>query len=115
MLSDTRETLSMLQQGQAALKDNLPLIMENFKGFAESVTQDGLLSKKEKELIAVAVAVGIRCQPCIANHVKRALECGASVQEILESCSVAVMMGGGPAVAYTSYVVKALKELGAEV
>ena len=28
----------------------------------------------------------------------------------MEACSVAIMMGGGPSIAYTSYVVQALKD-----
>lgn len=63
LLNDTEKTLSMLQEGQAALKNNLPGVMEKFMGFAGAVLQEGILSKKEKELIAVAVAVGIHCQP----------------------------------------------------
>lgn len=35
------------------------------------------------------------------------------MEEILEACSVAIMMGGGPGIAYTSYVIKALKDYGA--
>jgi AhpD family alkylhydroperoxidase len=65
---------------------------------------------KTKELIAVAVAVGIRCQPCIVHHVKLALEQKATAAEILEACCVAITMGGGPSIAYTSYVVQALKD-----
>lgn len=38
---------------------------------------------------------------------------GATVEEILEACSVAIMMGGGPGIAYSSYVVKVLQDYGA--
>jgi alkylhydroperoxidase/carboxymuconolactone decarboxylase family protein YurZ len=62
-LNETKKILSLLQEGQAALKNNLPEVMEKFMGFAGALTQEGILSKKEKDLIAVAVAVGIHCQP----------------------------------------------------
>jgi alkylhydroperoxidase/carboxymuconolactone decarboxylase family protein YurZ len=61
-LNDTEKNLALLQQGQQALAKNLPDVMKNFKGVSESVMQDGALSKREKGLIAVAVAVAIHCE-----------------------------------------------------
>ncbi|MDH7576826.1 MAG: carboxymuconolactone decarboxylase family protein [Bacillota bacterium] len=113
MLNETQAVLSQLQEGQAQMARYLPGILEQFHALARSISQERTLTPKFKELIAVAVAVAIRCQPCIAHHVKRALEQGATTAEILEACSVAVMMGGGPSIAYSSYVVKALKDFGA--
>jgi len=104
------EMIRLLQDGQGAIKEYLPGVLENFMGVTQSVLKQELIPPKTKELMAVAVAVGIRCQPCIANHVKRALEQGATAAEIMEACSVAIMMGGGPSIAYTSYVVQALKD-----
>ena len=46
------KTLAMLQEGQAALKNNLPGVMEKFQGFAGAVLQEGILSKEK---------VGFRC------------------------------------------------------
>ena len=61
-LNDTEKNLALLQQGQQALAKSLPDIMKDFKGFTESILQDGVLSKKEKELIAIAVGVAIHCE-----------------------------------------------------
>jgi alkylhydroperoxidase/carboxymuconolactone decarboxylase family protein YurZ len=61
-VNDTEKNLALLQQGQQALAKNLPEMMKNFKGVSEAVLQDGVLSKKEKELIAVAVGVAIHCE-----------------------------------------------------
>lgn len=111
--SESDNILCLIQKGQKFLKDKAPDVMDNFQALSQSVTKEGQFSPKYKEIIAVAIAVSIRCQPCIVNHVKRALEAGATAEEIMESCSVAVMMGGGPAIAYTSYVVQSLKDFGA--
>lgn len=61
-MNDTEKNLALLQQGQQALAKNFPEMMKNFKGVSEAVLQDGVLSKKEKELIAVAVGVAIHCE-----------------------------------------------------
>ena len=61
-MSDAQEKISMLQQGQKVLKEKLPGVMNNFMGISQSVMQDGKLSKREKQLIAIAVTVAIHCE-----------------------------------------------------
>jgi len=112
-VKETQALLKQLEEGQEQISRHFPEVLEAFRKLGQEVFAEKNLSPKVKELIAVAVAVAIRCQPCIANHVKKALDQGATVPEILEACSVAIVMGGGPGIAYTSYVVKALKDLGA--
>ena len=76
--------------------------------------KDGALSARTKELICVAIGVVSRCSFCIASHVKKALQLGATRGEILEAGFVAVKMGGGPAMAYLSQVIAACDEFGAK-
>ncbi len=109
-MNESLKTLKQLQEGQEALQETLPGVMDDFRSLSQSIIALELIPLKMKELIAIAVAVGIRCQPCIVHHVKGALNQGATAAEILEACSVAITMGGGPAIAYTSYVVQALKD-----
>jgi len=108
--NESLDMIKLLQEGQGAIREYLPGVLENFMDLTQSTMKQELIPPKFKELMAVAVAVGIRCQPCIVNHVKRALDQGATAAEIMEACSVAIMMGGGPSIAYTSYVVQALKD-----
>ncbi|HDN82781.1 MAG TPA: carboxymuconolactone decarboxylase family protein [Candidatus Altiarchaeales archaeon] len=75
-----------------------------------SVEEDGALPSKTKRLIALALAVATGCEWCIALHTKGALDAGATKDEIIEACFVAVLMGGGPALMYTQLVLKAIEE-----
>ena len=59
----------------------------------------------------MAIAVASQCDGCIAFHVDHALEAGASAQEIQEALSVAVLMGGGPALVYATHAIDAVSEL----
>lgn len=110
--TESDHVLNLIQEGQDFIKKNTPEVFDNFQSFLQSVRKEDVLSPKFKELIALAIAVRIRCQPCIISHVKNAVAQGATVAEIMEACNVAIMMGGGPAVAYTSYVIQALKDFG---
>jgi AhpD family alkylhydroperoxidase len=91
---------SPLDAGREKLSAGLPQVMKNFSQFRDSVIGDAALTAKQKELIAVGISVAIRCSPCISNHVARAWQLGAGKSEIMEAISVAILMGGGPALAY---------------
>jgi AhpD family alkylhydroperoxidase len=71
---------------------------------------DGALSTKVKELMCLAIGIGVHCDGCIAYHVHDALKAGASRQEVIEAIAVAVMMGGGPASVYGALAMEALDQ-----
>lgn len=82
-----------------------------FMKFLRSVCKDSdALDCKTKELMSIALSVACRCEWCIAFHVKNALEAGATRQEIMESCFVAVVMCGGPGLMYMKPVMDAIDE-----
>ncbi len=82
--------------------------------FVKQAEKPGALTTKTKELISIALGVAAHCSFCIAFHVKNAIAEGATKKEILESCLVAGLMGGGPAIAYIRYAVDACDQFGAE-
>jgi AhpD family alkylhydroperoxidase len=59
--------------------------------------KDGTPSLRDKELIALAIAVHATCAPCIRLHVRKCLDAGATRDQMIEEVSVAVMIGSGPA------------------
>ncbi|QOR33843.1 carboxymuconolactone decarboxylase family protein [Clostridium sp. 'deep sea'] len=66
----------------------------------------GAMDVKTKELISVAIGAFSRCEYCIVYHVFKALEAGATPEEIMEAAMVAVAFGGGPSMAYTVTLLK---------
>jgi len=85
-------------------------VAEGFTAIHKAASEDGVISSKHKELIALAIAITIRCEGCIACHIKTALEQSASEKEIIETIGVAIAMGGGPSVVYGEKAYKAMKE-----
>ncbi len=79
-----------------------------FLSLEEKAFSDGALSKKQKELMALAISIVTKCEPCMEWHTGQALTAGASDEEIYEAIDVAVEMGGGPAAAYARYALNAL-------
>ena len=96
----------------AEMTTQIPEVMNAVTKLHGEVVKDGALSAKTKELMMVGIAVSIRCEYCLWKHVPEAVKLGATRQEILEAVSTAIVMAGGPSVAYGSVVVlEILKEL----
>ena len=52
----------------------------------------------------------VRCKYCVEIHVEKTLKVGAAKEEIFEAATVAILMGGVPAMTYVSEVKDALDE-----
>jgi AhpD family alkylhydroperoxidase len=108
-----KETLAEFQKYMPKVREAIPEVVDDFvKKLMPDVLKPGVLSTKEKELIALGIAVHATCDYCIAIHVKKCFEAGATREEIAEACGVAVLMGGGPSLTYSAFVFKAIEELG---
>jgi len=67
----------------------------------------GALDSKTKELLAVAISVAVRCDPCITYHVEGARKHGATREEIAETLGLAIYMGAGPSAMYAAQALEA--------
>lgn len=85
--------------------------MQAFQGIMKAVAKDGALSSKIKELMALAIAISGRCEGCIVFHVQNAIRHGASREEVVDTISVAIEMGGGPSTVYGGKALAAFDEL----
>lgn len=92
------------------LEIELPETMAGFDKMQRSHSMDGALPAKTKELVALGISIVAKCEGCMTIHVQHALNAGATRTEIMEVVSVAIMMGGGPAVVYACQVLEALDE-----
>jgi len=84
------------------LNDILPETAEAFGNMRDSIFENGVLDRKNKELIAIASSVLMRCQFCVNVHSQRALSHGASKQEIAEAIAVAMFVAAGSQIGWTN-------------
>jgi AhpD family alkylhydroperoxidase len=82
--------------------------LDAFGAFNNKVLEEGAISKKNKELIAVACAHITHCPYCIDGHTKRAKEMGATDEEIAEAIFVATAMAAGASMAHSNIAMKVL-------
>jgi AhpD family alkylhydroperoxidase len=79
------------------LRRAIPGVYESFASLHSEALDDGALSTKVKELIALAIAVSKGCDGCIASHARGAARAGATTEEAAEALGVAILMDGGTA------------------
>jgi len=105
-----------LDEERVRLRDKfiktLPDLMAPEQGVLDVVYKDGALSTKVKRLMSLAMALGVGCTNCILGQTERALEAGATKDEVLETLSVVVSMRGTTGMAESLRVIKLLEELG---
>jgi AhpD family alkylhydroperoxidase len=63
------------------------------KFYKESYFAPSALDAKTKELIAIGCSLIARCEGCIEGHIKKALELGATKEEISDAIVVAIGIG----------------------
>jgi AhpD family alkylhydroperoxidase len=100
-----------LEERLVQLGRELPGPMSGFARLHKKAVEDGALSGKAKELMAVAISIAVHCEGCIAYHVHAAVAAGATRPELLETIGVAILMGGGPASVYAAYTLDAIDQL----
>lgn len=108
MMTDWKDHIKQLSQPLRELRGGASEVMKGFSGIAQAALKANALDTKTKELIAVAIGVAIRCDDCIAFHVKAAIDAGATREEIMETLGMAIYMGAGPSVMYAAHAAEAV-------
>jgi AhpD family alkylhydroperoxidase len=88
-----------------------PEVMRGLMTIDGAAAKTGHLKPKVLELIALAVAVTTRCDGCISVHTKKAVEHGATLEEISEALGVAIALNAGAALTYSARVIEAHAQL----
>ena len=111
MSNQAKEFLDQWPEKMQQMRAAAPDAVKGFGGLFAAVMKDGALTLREKELIALALGLAMRCEPCINLHVQKSLEAGATREQIMEAAEVAVVMQGGPTFTYLPKVIEALEAL----
>jgi AhpD family alkylhydroperoxidase len=108
---DAKARLDDFQKGVGTLKGEIPDSINALLGFVNAAQKEGVLTVREKELIAIGISIYNRCEDCIVVHAQKALQAGCSRAEILEAAAMGIVFGGGPSLGATaSLLVAALDQ-----
>jgi AhpD family alkylhydroperoxidase len=110
MTTDYVEYHQHLEELLVQLGRELPGPMTGFARLHKKAVEDGALSRKVKEMMALAISIVVGCEGCIAYHVHDAVEAGATRPELLEAVGVGLLMGGGPGSMYAAHALDAIEQ-----
>lgn len=86
----------------AKFESLVPELQKPLAEYKEEVFKEGLISAKDKQLIAVSCANITGCEHCIREHTKLAKAEGATDEEVAESIYTAVRLAMGQPYAFSS-------------
>ncbi|MFN1834826.1 arsenosugar biosynthesis-associated peroxidase-like protein [Balneola sp. MJW-20] len=84
---------------------------EKFFKYYGAVFEEGALTKREKSLIALAVAHTVQCPYCIDAYSSESLETGASEEQMMEAVHVATAIRGGASLVHGVQMMNKVKDL----
>src|SRR5262245_7575029 len=82
-----------------------------FRYYGNVTGKDGALTKREKALIALAVAHAEKCPYCIDAYSTACLEAGANPEQMMEAVHVAAVMQAGITLVHSVQMQNHLKKL----
>jgi AhpD family alkylhydroperoxidase len=81
-----------------------PKAFEAFVAFDQAALADGVIPKKYKELMAIAVALTTQCPYCLAIHKEAAVKAGVTPAELAEVTFIAAALRAGAAVTHGTHL-----------
>jgi AhpD family alkylhydroperoxidase len=107
MYKNSPQMVTEMNRLLGELRGAQPDTMKCFAQLSQAALKGDALDTKTKELIALAISVAVRCDPCIAYHARAAVQAGASDEELAEAMGMAIYMGAGPSVMYAAQALEA--------
>ena len=111
---DHANLIQGITESLGQFRKSQPDAMQGFGQLAKAAMSNGVISEKNKELIALAIGVAARCDGCIGFHTQALIKLGVTKLQLAEMLGVAVMMGGGPSLMYAAEAMRAYEEFGGQ-
>ncbi len=86
-------------------------VIRRFFALDTQTYKDGVLDLKTKELLGLVASMVLRCDDCISYHVAQCKEAGANRDELFETFSVALVVGGSIVIPHLRRAVDFLDQL----
>jgi AhpD family alkylhydroperoxidase len=110
MMLDWNDYRRQLAAGVKEIGQLSPDTIKGYMALSGAGQKADLLGAKVRELVALAVAVTLRCDGCITVHTEAAIKHGATKEEIAEALGVATSVNAGAALVYSARVMDAFRK-----
>jgi ribonuclease HI len=111
MTENPHDFESRRARGNERVLEGAPLAIRRFFALDHDVYDDGVLPKKTKDLLGLTASTVLRCNDCIAHHLKEATASGGTREEIAEALGIALLVGGSITIPHLRFAFEFLEEL----
>lgn len=73
--------------------------------------ESGVLDSKTKELMGLVASLVLRCDDCVSYHISQGVQAGASREELMESMSIGLVVGGSIVIPHLRRAVEFLDDM----
>lgn len=91
--------------------ENADRVTKRFFSLDHQAYQEGALPVKTKELLGLVASLVLRCDDCINYHLVRCREEGVSEDELQESLSIGLVVGGSITIPHLRRAAKSWREM----
>lgn len=81
-------------------RENSEKMMEEYKKWKNSIADDSVFDDKTRELLGLAAAAATQCQYCVHTHGQKALQHGATEEEVAHVVQIASQVRAGATMSY---------------
>ena len=110
-----KKTTSYTRKYRVDMNDKI--LNSDFRDFNKFFALDnkayinGALPSKTKELMGLVASMVLRCNDCIFYHIDRAIQEGATKEELYESFNVALIVGGSIVIPHLRYAFEVTEDI----
>ena len=108
-----RKKIDAMRDELRVMYKAIPEATKGVGALSKAVKENGVLDERQKEWVALGMAIAQRCEPCINFHVEALMKAGGTREELGDVLAMAIQMGGGPAVMYAGHALACWDELAA--
>lgn len=95
-MSNTEAFFEQWEKDLQTMREESPADVQGFGNLFQSIMSEGVLTAREKNLIALCIGLAVRCKACTGQHVEQPLEVDGTLEHILRAAGVAVAMHARP-------------------
>lgn len=111
MPSRLEEFREFRERMNARILGEKDLVVNRFFALDGQAYKPGALDEKTKEMAGLSASLVLRCDDCIAYHVIRCKESGATNEEIWEVLGIGLVVGGSIVIPHLRRAVALLDEI----
>lgn len=82
------------------LRENSEEMMSYYKDWKEAIVDDSVFDDRMRELLGLAAAAATQCQYCVHTHGQKAIQHGATDEEVAHVIQIASQVRAGATMSY---------------